>query len=414
MRTRWIPAVFSCLLLGCPGPQGQPPAEEPVHSPPAEEPASSEKEITSFGFENPAATGAVDAETKAIAVELPAGTAVTALVALFDTTGTSVTVGGVEQESGQTANDFTSPLPYVVAAEDGTLATYTVTVAVPPTPSSEKAITSFSLQSPPAVGAIDAEARVIRARLPAGAPRTALVAELASSGVRVTVGGVEQQSGVTPNDFTLPVEYLVTAEDGTTAAWSVRVTGPVGLMVNELDVDQVGTDTAEYIEIAAVSEEDGYINGIDCAGVVLVLLNGSALPGREYSRIDLAPAGVLAPGSYLVIAGPRVPLPEGCARLSPAGWDSSNRIQNGPNDAVMLFDTIGEVVIDTVSYNGVLHDAALSSGKPVDAAEGDAGAPADSNAVVGSIGRVPDAEDSGQNGADFRFTPTLTPGAPNS
>ena len=99
---------------------------------------------------------------------------------------------------------------------------------------------------------------------------------------------------------------------------------------------------------------------------------------------------------------------------TPPGWESSNRIQNGPADAVMLFDTIGRRVIDTVSYNGVLHHAVIAGeAGEFDATEGAAGAPADSNAVTGSIGRIPDGTDSGQNGADFKMRPTLTPGAPN-
>jgi hypothetical protein len=48
-----------------------------------------------------------------------------------------------------------------------------------------------------------------------------------------------------------------------------------------------------------------------------------------------------------------------------------------------------------------------------DATEGGAGAPADSNSSTGSIGRSPNGQDTGQNGADFKFNATLTPGAPN-
>jgi len=33
-----------------------------------------------------------------------------------------------------------------------------------------------------------------------------------------------QTSGITPNDFTSPVDYLITAADGTTADFTVTVT----------------------------------------------------------------------------------------------------------------------------------------------------------------------------------------------
>ncbi|MBE0625255.1 MAG: DUF3494 domain-containing protein [Burkholderiales bacterium] len=65
-----------------------------------------------------------------IAVNLPNGTNVTALVAKFVTTGTVVKVGTAVQTSSATANDYSSPLAYVVSAADGSTATYTVTVAV--------------------------------------------------------------------------------------------------------------------------------------------------------------------------------------------------------------------------------------------------------------------------------------------
>ena len=115
-----------------------------------------------------------------------------------------------------------------------------------------------------------------------------------------------------------------------------------------------------------------------------------------------------------MIAGPDVQVSSGAVKLTPAGWESSNRIQNGPADALMLFDVIGKRVIDTVSYNGTLHRAVLA-GDPTerDATEGSAGAPADSNSTTGSLGRIPDGRDTGQNGADFRFSTRPTPGGPN-
>jgi hypothetical protein len=144
------------------------------------------------------------------------------------------------------------------------------------------------------------------------------------------------------------------------------------------------------------------------------MLNGGVTPGQEYARVDLTPAGSLHAGGYLVVAGAGVAVPLDALKLTPAGWESTNRIQNGPCDALMLFDTIGKRVIDTVSYGGPLHRAVLAGeAGERDATEGTAGAPADSNTVVGSLGRFPDGQDTGQNGADFRFSPRVTPGAPN-
>jgi hypothetical protein len=369
-------------------------------------PLSADKSITAFAVLRPAAAGEIDEPGRAISVTVPHGTEVSSLVAVYAITGARVTVDDTEQESGVTVNDFSEPKGYVVQAEDGTTTTYTVTVES--LPSAEKAFTSFEILSPSAPGVIDQEGRVIRVRLPPGTPLAALVAKFSVNGVSVTVNGLRQESGITVGDFSQPVEYVVHAEDGSCASYSIRVVGTMDCVVNELDVDQVGADTAEYIELFARAE-------IDLFGMVLALVNGGVTPGQEYARIELGPVGILAAGSYLVIAGSSVPVAPGARKYTPPGWESSNRIQNGPNDAVILFDTLGKRIVDTVTYNGVLHRAALAGETGEwDATEGATGAPADSNSTTGSLSRIPNGQDTGGNGADFKLTPTLTPGAPNT
>jgi hypothetical protein len=368
-------------------------------------PLSAEKSITSFAFQAPPASGRIDEAGRTVTVVVPQGIDVSALVAWYQTGGARVTVDDTEQESGVTVNDFSDPVTYMVTAEDGSATSYVVRVV--PLPGSEKALTEFGIQGAQSATAIDPEARIVRVRVPEGTDLVSLVAVFAATGESVTVAGREQQSGVTSNDFTRPVTYRVTAEDGSTADWSVRVVASFALVVNEMDVDQVGTDNAEYIEIFARGETD-------LGGIAVVLLNGAVAPGQEYARIDLAPAGSLGADGYLVIGGPRVAAAPGAVKLTPDGWELSNRIQNGPSDALMLFDTIGNRVIDTVSYGGALRRVILAGDSTErDATEGAAGAPADSNAATGSLGRFPDGQDTGQNGVDFRFGPLVTPGGPN-
>jgi len=69
-------------------------------------------------------------------VTVPSGTNLTALVATFITTGTSVKVGTTVQTSVSTPNTFTNPVAYIVTAGDASTVTYTVTVTVtlPPNP----------------------------------------------------------------------------------------------------------------------------------------------------------------------------------------------------------------------------------------------------------------------------------------
>ncbi len=95
---------------------------------------SSEKEITAFSITaiEPNTTlsvkfpGSINGTD--INVIVPAGTDVTAIVATFTTSGTSVAVGGAAQASGTTVNNFTNPVTYTVTAENGTAQDYTVSV----------------------------------------------------------------------------------------------------------------------------------------------------------------------------------------------------------------------------------------------------------------------------------------------
>ncbi len=90
-------------------------------------------------------------------------------------------------------------------------------------PSSEEAITSFSFPSLTATSAIDEAERTISVWVPPDTDPRALVATFESTGKRVEVSGVAQVSQETANDFSWPVIYVVTAEDGSTAAYVVTL-----------------------------------------------------------------------------------------------------------------------------------------------------------------------------------------------
>src|SRR5674476_490429 len=74
--------------------------------------------------------GTINETTKSVAVILPNGTNVTALVATFTSTGASVKVGATVQTSAITANNFSSPVAYTVTAADGSTAIYNVSATV--------------------------------------------------------------------------------------------------------------------------------------------------------------------------------------------------------------------------------------------------------------------------------------------
>jgi len=184
--------------------------------------SSSPKEITAFSLGTADSPGNFTGTIKGKTIEVTVAydSDVTSLVAAFTTTGVSVKVGSNIQESGVTSNDFTNPVVYTVTGEDGSQANYTVTVKL--APSSAKAITSFSLGE--YTGTIDETGKTIAVNIASQTDVTALVATFATIGKNIRVGAIEQISGTTPNDFTNPVIYTVTAADSTTTTYTVTVT----------------------------------------------------------------------------------------------------------------------------------------------------------------------------------------------
>ena len=85
-----------------------------------------------------------------------------------------------------------------------------------------KAITAYSLAG--VTGTINETAKTIDVTMPSGTNITALVATFTTTGTGVTVASAPQASAATPNDFTTPVAYIVTAADNSTATYTVTVT----------------------------------------------------------------------------------------------------------------------------------------------------------------------------------------------
>jgi hypothetical protein len=82
------------------------------------------KKITAFNITDPVTvSGIVDEDTKTIAIEVPHGTDVTAMIASITHTGVSISPA-----SGAAA-DFSSPVTYTVTAENGAQRLYIVTVS---------------------------------------------------------------------------------------------------------------------------------------------------------------------------------------------------------------------------------------------------------------------------------------------
>jgi hypothetical protein len=190
--------------------------------------SSTAKAITAYSFAGyTGASGDINETAKTISVTVPNGTNVNALKATFTTTGSTVKVGTTLQTSGTTANNFTTPVAYIVTDANGSSVTYTVTVSV--AANTAKAITAYSFASlPDSVGVIDEGAGTIAVSVLPGTVKTALVSTFTTTGTNVKVGSTIQTSGVTPNDFTTSLGYTVTAGNASTTVYTVNVTTGAG------------------------------------------------------------------------------------------------------------------------------------------------------------------------------------------
>ncbi len=175
------------------------------------------KAITAFSIGS--STGVIDSVNHTISVTVPYGTNVKNLIATFSQNGSGVKVGTTAQTSGTTGNDFRNPVIYTVTAKDGSTQNYKVTVTV--AQNTAKAITLFYVGSYACV--INEANHTISVTVPKETDVTNLIATFSLSGSSVKVGSTVQTSRVTANDFTNPVIYTVTADDGSTQNYTVTV-----------------------------------------------------------------------------------------------------------------------------------------------------------------------------------------------
>ena len=186
-----------------------------------------------------------------------------------------------------------------------------------PVQSSAKTITSFVIDSK--AGTLNEGAHTIGVTLPESTNVTTLspVIEISDKATVLPASGASQ-------DFTNPVTYTVTAEDGSSQEYVVTVSVEIpvvsSLLINELDCDQASTDTKEFVELY-----DGGAGNTSLDGYALVFYNGSN--DLSYATYDLAGQTTNAQG-FFVIGSIEV----ANVNLSPSGFS----LQNGA-DAVALY-----------------------------------------------------------------------------
>jgi hypothetical protein len=156
--------------------------------------------------------------------------------------------------------------------------------------SDDASITDFSFETSTKTE-IDQDARTITVTVPYGTDLTALKANFTASAFStVSVGANNQESGVTPNNFSSPVIYKVTADDETTTS-----TYTVTVLVTDVETD----NTIKSVSAKATSfdtEDKALGVSVDNTARTIVVYDTLDTPAEKLDsvRIGYALNGVFA------------------------------------------------------------------------------------------------------------------------
>jgi hypothetical protein len=173
---------------------------------------------------------------------------------------------------------------------------------------------------------------------------------------------------------------------------STATSAHAAVLINEIDYDQPGSDTAEFIELF-----NSAANTVSLDGYTLELINGSS--GSAYSTFDLSGLTIAA-NNYLVLCDNTVTVANCDRDIASSGW-----IQNGGADGDAIALSSASALIDTVTYENTGSYLGYY-------AEGNSFTSDDSNTITMSIARLPNGMDSNFNAGDFGSA-CITPGSAN-
>ncbi|NTX06286.1 amidohydrolase family protein [Myxococcus sp. CA040A] len=251
---------------------------------------------------------------------------------------------------------------------------------------------------------------------------SATLGSLPAATVTVPEGQTSVQVLFTAGTEALSGTVSATYEGVTKTAAITTVPRPAinHLVINEVDYDPKGTDTTANKEFVEIYNPTA--SAISLVGVYLVFVNGSPAVPASYEKIDLASVVSLAPGEYLVV-GPAGIVDPLAGQAGIKTLLSTKAIQNGGTtnspsaDAVALFDSATESILDSLAYEGPVNQGTIAgvTNKRFDFTEGprSTAALADIDTTEGTLARGGDSSDTNDNLDDFRFTTTLTPGRQN-
>jgi hypothetical protein len=127
-----------------------------------------------------------------------------------------------------------------------------------------------------------------------------------------------------------------------------------GLVINEINYDNVATDVSEFIELYNSSS-----SSISLVSLVIRLVDG--ITGVQYAEYPLNAFALIPAQGFLILHNPSVTPGAGAESIPVL---PINAIQNGPCDAVILFDYDTRTVIDAVQYQAAGCSLILGEGEP--------------------------------------------------
>ena len=224
-----------------------------------EPPISSTKELLNFSILKSDNQGKVANDVEAsiqgsvITLPLDKYDDLKSLIAVFEYNGKSITINGVEQESGVTSNDYSQPLVFTVEAEDGSKQQYTVEIALKDT----GVLSAFRfLKKNNAFLTADVSSSIgEESIIPLVTfSQSELIPTFTTNAVKLLVDEVEQKSGMTKNDFSSPVVYQFIMRNGETFQYTVKAEFLLSA-IPELTI------TTTDPSIAEIPSKDYYLEG---------------------------------------------------------------------------------------------------------------------------------------------------------
>jgi hypothetical protein len=189
-------------------------------------------------------------------------------------------------------------------------------------------------------------------------------------------------------------------------AFLLGVASAQPLVINEVDYDQIGTDTAEFVEIFNPTA-----GPVSLAGLDLIFVNGAN--NLTYRTVDLGVISQIPAGGYLLVASSAVVAPTGVDAIRFAA--ANDNIQNGSPDGIVLVNRNSVQVLDAVCYEGAMTAVTLAGfSGPVSLVAGTAipSSVADTNTAVASLSRFPNGVRTGIDASDWAVIDP-TPGYSN-